>query len=280
MTMSVLLAALLGLIQGLTEFLPVSSSGHLSIIQNIFSLGYDSEEHLLFDVMLHVATLVSVYIVYRKEITAMATDTLNAILGRDSLTDDSGRMKPTIRGVFLLVVATLPLVLVVFVHSLVEKLYYNTFFIAIALAVTGGLLFASTHFNDGKKTEKTATVKDALLVGLGQAIATLPGLSRSGTTITVGMTCGFRKSFAVRFSFLLSLPAILGSTILTLVSALRDGVNWGNIPAYIIGMLVAGVVGYFSLSFFKQLVQKGSLKFFAYYCWAASVVALIVSIVT
>lgn len=278
--MSVLLAALLGLIQGLTEFLPVSSSGHLSIIQNIFSLGYDSEEHLLFDVMLHVATLVSVYIVYRKEITVMATDTFNAILGRDSLTDDSGRMKPTVRGVFLLFVATLPLALVVFVHGFVEKLYYNTFFIALALAVTGGLLFASTHFNDGKKTEKTATVKDALLVGLGQAIATLPGLSRSGTTITVGMTCGFRKSFAVRFSFLLSIPAILGSTILTLVSALRDGVNWGNVPAYIIGMVVAGVVGFFSLSFFKQLVQKGSLKFFAYYCWAASVVALIVSIVT
>ncbi|MBQ4426826.1 MAG: undecaprenyl-diphosphate phosphatase [Oscillospiraceae bacterium] len=278
--MSVLLAALLGLIQGLTEFLPVSSSGHLSIIQNIFSLGYDSEEHLLFDVMLHVATLVSVYIVYRKEITEMATDTFNAILGRDSLTDDSGRMKPTVRGVFLLFVATLPLALVVFVHGFVEKLYYNTFFIVLALAVTGGLLFASTHFNDGKKTEKTATVKDALLVGLGQAIATLPGLSRSGTTITVGMTCGFRKSFAVRFSFLLSIPAILGSTILTLVSALRDGVNWGNVPAYIIGMVVAGVVGFFSLSFFKQLVQKGSLKFFAYYCWAASVVALIVSIVT
>ena len=278
--MSVLLAALLGLIQGLTEFLPVSSSGHLSIIQNIFSLGYDSEEHLLFDVMLHVATLVSVYLVYRKEITEMATDTFNAILGRDSLTDDSGRMKPTVRGVFLLFVATLPLALVVFVHGFVEKLYYNTFFIALALAVTGGLLFASTHFNDGKKTEKTATVKDALLVGLGQAIATLPGLSRSGTTITVGMTCGFRKSFAVRFSFLLSIPAILGSTILTLVSALRDGVNWGNVPAYIIGMVVAGVVGFFSLSFFKQLVQKGSLKFFAYYCWAASVVALIVSIVS
>ena len=254
--MSVLLAALLGLIQGLTEFLPVSSSGHLSIIQNIFSLGYDSEEHLLFDVMLHVATLVSVYIVYRKEITEMATDTFNAILGRDSLTDDSGRMKPTVRGVFLLFVATLPLALVVFVHGFVEKLYYNTFFIVLALAVTGGLLFASTHFNDGKKTEKTATVKDALLVGLGQAIATLPGLSRSGTTITVGMTCGFRKSFAVRFSFLLSIPAILGSTILTLVSALRDGVNWGNVPAYIIGMVVAGVVGFFSLSFFKQLVQN------------------------
>lgn len=278
--MSVLLAALLGLIQGLTEFLPVSSSGHLSIIQNIFSLGYESEEHLLFDVMLHLATLISVYLVYKKEIVSMATDTFNVILGRDVATDDSGRFKPTVRNVFLLFIATLPLFIFVFFRHYIEKLYYNTGFIAFALAITGGLLFVSTKFTDGKKTEKTATVLDALLVGLGQAVATLPGLSRSGTTITMGLSRDFKKSYAVQFSFLLSIPAILGSTIVTLVSALKDGVNWGNIPAYLVGMIIAGVVGYFALSLFKQFVQKKSLIYFAYYCWVMAVIAMIISFVS
>lgn len=278
--MSILLAALLGLIQGLTEFLPVSSSGHLSIIQNIFDMGYDSEEHLLFDVMLHLATLVSVYLVYKKEIDAMALDTVNVILGRASASDDTGRLKPSVRNVFLVFVATLPLFVFVFFKDYIEKLYFNSGFIAFALIMTGVLLFASTHFADGRKTEKTATVLDALLVGFGQAVATIPGLSRSGTTITVGMARGFKRSYAVAFSFILSIPAVLGSTLISLISALNKGINWANIPAYIIGMLIAGTVGYLSLSLFKQFVQKKPLTFFAYYCWAAGIVAIIVAIVT
>lgn len=278
--MSVLLAALLGLIQGITEFLPVSSSGHLSIIQNIFSLGYESSEHLLFDVMLHLATLAAVYLVYRREITAMVTDSVNILLGRENISDDSGRMKPSARYVMLIVVGTLPLIAAVFLRRFIEQLYFKTFFIALSLAGTGTLLFASTFFTDGKKTEKTATVLDAFIVGCGQALATLPGLSRSGTTITVGLVQGFRKSFAVTFSFLLSIPAVLGSTLVTLFSAVKDGINWGDVPAYIVGMLVAGVVGYFSLSIFKQMVQKYSLRIFAYYCWIMAVIALIISIVS
>ena len=277
--MSILLAIFLGLIQGLTEFLPVSSSGHLSIFQNLFGLNYAEEEHLLFDVLLHIATLVSVCIVYRKELYAMIHDTLEVLLGHTEAVSEDGRLKPTVRNVLLLIVATLPLVLIVFVHDKVEELYYHTGFIAFALIVTGTLLFVSTFFTEGRKTEKTATVLDALCIGLGQAFATLPGLSRSGTTITVALSRGYKRSYAVSFSFLMSIPAVLGSALLSLVSAVKDGVDMSSIPAYLIGMLVAGVVGYFALTVFKKIVEKYPLTYFAYYCWAVGVVAAIATFI-
>ena len=270
----------LGFIQGITEFFPTSSSGHLSIFQRILNLGYDSSEHLLFDVLLHLATLVSVCLVYRRELGAVIGDTFELLSGRAGSDETEGRMKPGARLALLIVAATLPLFVIVPFHSQIERLYTNIGFIAFALIMTGVLLYISAFFDDGRKTEKTATVVDALIVGAAQAVATIPGVSRSGATITVGLSRGFRRSFAVRFSFLMSIPAVLGSVVVTLISAFRTGIDWSLMPVYLVGMLVAGVVGYFALSIMRRFITQRPLTYFAYYCFGVGVIAIVLAFIT
>lgn len=277
--MSILMAALLGLVQGVAEFLPISSSGHLSIIQNVFKLNYVEEEHLLFDVLLHLGTLVAVFLSYKNEISVMFKDCADVLTGKAATTEDGGRLRPTVRNVILIVVATLPLVFILPFNDRIEELYYNTPFICFALIITGCLLFACGKLVEGRKNERTATVADAFVIGCSQAIATIPGLSRSGTTITVATACGFRRSYAVQFSFLMSIPAVLGSVLLTLIKTLRDGIVWTNVPAYIVGMIIAGVTGYISIQVFRHITKKTSFKGFAYYCWGAALVSLILSFI-
>ena len=149
------------------------------------------------------------------------------------------------------------------------------------LLVTGCLLFLSDRMARGTKTARTATVKDALLVGVAQGIATIPGLSRSGTTISAGMMLGFDRKFAVRYSFLLSLPAVLGATLLKVIDVATGEVevDLSLLPKYIVGMIVAGVVGYFAIQLVKMMADKGKFGRFAYYCWIVGAVALVASFV-
>ena len=276
--MSILKAIFLGLVQGICEFLPISSSGHLSIFQNLFALDYTADEHLLFDVMLHVGTLAAVCVFYWKDIRSIVTDTVAFANGGGN--GEEGRFKPSVRLLFLIAIATLPLLIVVPFQGAVEKLSGNTPFISFALIVTGVLLYVSGKLAEGRRNEKTASLLDALAVGAAQAVAVIPGLSRSGATITVGLSRGFRREFAVRFSFLLSIPAVLGSALVTLFKAiLVGGIEWSSVPAYIIGMIVAGVVGYFALVLIKKLILSGdTFSKFAYYCWGAGVLSLILSL--
>ncbi len=278
--MSIYIAALLGLVQGIAEFLPISSSGHLSILQNLFKVEYAESEHLLFDVLLHVGTLAALFVFYWKDIKAMVKDSVSFISGNTQDSGEEGRLKPSVRLVFLILVATLPLVVVLPFTDAVESLCANTPFIAFALIITGVLLYVSGKLAEGRRTEKTASVADALVVGAAQAIAVIPGLSRSGTTITVGLARGFRREFAVRFAFLMSIPAVLGSTLVTLLKAIvNGGIVWANVPAYLVGMVIAGVVGYFALVLVKKLLSgPGGFAKFAYYCWGVGVLSLILSI--
>jgi undecaprenyl-diphosphatase len=269
----------LGVVQGITEFLPISSSGHLSIIQNLFGIDYAEEEHLLFDVLLHLGTLFSVYAAYKKELKSMVKDCADVLTGKSASTDDSGRVKPTIRKAILIIAATLPLFIVLPFNDKIEQLYYNTPFISFALIITGLLLYVCGKFTEGRKNEKTATVGDAFVVGIAQAIATIPGLSRSGTTITVGISRGFKRSFAVQFSFFMSIPAVIGSVLLTLFKAIRAGIDWASVPAYIVGMIVAAIVGYYSIMLLRKLLKQNNFNSFAYYCWGAAIATLILSIV-
>ncbi len=279
--MSIWMAAFLGLVQGVSEFLPISSSGHLSIFQNLFNLQYAEDEHLLFDVLLHIGTLAAVFVFYWRDIRSMVVDSVSFIAGNTRDSGEEGRLKPAVRLVFLIVVATLPLFLILPFNDAIGELAKNTPFISFALIVTGVLIYISGKLTEGRKNEKTATLLDAVIVGCGQAVATIPGVSRSGTTITVGLAMGFKREFAVRFSFLMSIPAILGSALLTFVKALTSGsVVWANVPAYLVGMLVAGAVGYLSLVLLKKLVLSGNaFSKFAYYCWGAGVASLILSII-
>lgn len=274
--MGYLTSMFLGLVQGVAEFLPISSSGHLSLFQNL--LGLVEQEDIFFDVLLHLGTLVAVCVVYYRDIADMVRDFFAML--RDLFSSKrAAKSTANTRQVLMLIVATLPLVLVVFIKDRVTNLYGNTIFIGCALLVTGIILFASDRMQKGKKTARTATMVDALLIGLGQTLAVVPGLSRSGTTISIGMMRGFERKYAVRFSFLMSIPAILGAGILEVGDAVAAGIDTKLIPVYLVGMLVAAVSGFFAIKLVNMLAQKGKFGNFAYYCWAAGIIAIVATLI-
>ena len=273
-------AMLLGLVQGITEFLPVSSSGHLSIFQNFFGMTTAEDANLFFDVLLHLGTLVSVCAVYRRDIAAIIRDCAAFVRASGHpVPGQEHRRYPGARLLLMIVLATLPLALVLPIKDYVERLYYSTVFIGVALILTGAMLYVSDRMPRGRKTAKNMGVWDALLVGVCQAVATVPGLSRSGTTITAGISAGLERQFAVKFSFLISIPAILGANLLSLFDALGDGVDWSLLPAYLLGMVTAMVVGYFAIWLVRYIVQKGKFGWFAYYCVGVGILTIILSFV-
>lgn len=263
---------LMGLVQGLAEFLPISSSGHLAIAQNL--LGMKTEVPVFFDVLLHLGTLLAVFVAYWKDICEIVVEFFRGI--RDIAHHTTPKQVPPARRMILLIiVATLPLVAVLPIHEKVQALGDNMVFVGAALVVTGFLLFACDLVRKGRKTAKNATLLDALVVGVGQAIATMPGISRSGMTITAGCFCGYERSFAVRFSFLMSIPAILGANVLSLVDAFKDGIIWAEVPMYMVGVITAAVVGYACIRLLKLIAQKGRFGAFSYYCWAVGLLTLL-----
>ena len=260
-------AILLGLVQGIAEFLPISSSGHLSILQNLFHMSTAENGHLFFDVLLHLGTLISICIVYWRDIAAMVRETIAFFRSARLPAEQRRQQLPAARMVLMIILATLPLFLILPVNDLVEQLYYHTFFIGLMLILTG------------TRTEKTMRVRDALVIGVCQAVATIPGLSRSGTTIAAGMATGLDRSFAVRFSFLMSLPAVLGANILSLAKAAKAGIDVSLLPAYLAGMLVAMVSGVAAIGLVKRLTSKGRFGAFSYYCWGAGALTMILSLI-
>ncbi len=276
--MNIFTSIFLGIVQGLSEFLPISSSGHLTIFQQLFKLNYTEDENLFFEVLLHLGTLVAVFLVYRKDVIPMVKETWQLVTGKGSggKTED-GRITNNVRLTILVGVATLPLVVLVPFSGLIERLYTNLSFVALALLVTGAILYAADRIPKGKKDSRSITVKDVLLVGLAQGVALLPGVSRSGSTISAGIACGLKRSFATKFAFLLSIPAVLGSFVLQLIKALIAGVNWSLLPVYLVGMVFAGVVGYFAIGLMRRFVERCKLTYFSYYCWGVGALVLIIS---
>jgi undecaprenyl-diphosphatase len=270
-------AIILGLVQGIAEFLPISSSGHLAILQNLFGMPTTENGHMFFDVLLHFGTLISICIVYWEDIVSMFREL--AAYSHRGRADDGQTHYPAARLFLMIVLGTLPLFLVLPVNDYVEQLYYHTAFIGIALIITGGILYAADHMAQGRKTEGGMRVRDALIIGLCQAVATIPGISRSGSTIAAGMATGLRRDFAVKYSFLLSLPAVLGANILSLIKAIKAGIDASLIPAYLIGMAVAMVSGVFAIGLVKAIVNKGKFGYFSYYCWTVGLLAIVLSFI-
>ena len=269
------MAIVLGMVQGVAEFLPISSSGHLSLLQHFFGM---EELDTLYNILLHFATLIAVFVVYWRDVVDMIVEFFRGIASLFSRQGGHGNPPEGRRLVLLVILGTLPLFLILPFDDMVEGLGANPVFVSAMLLVTGCILFLSDRYGGGRKTVRTATVRDVLLVGVAQGAATIPGLSRSGTTISAGMALGFDRNFAVRYSFLMSLPAVFGATLLKVVKVAKSGVLDTNLlPMYLTGMVVAGVVGYFSIRLVKLLADKGKFGRFAYYCWIAGVIALIFS---
>ena len=291
--MTIVQAIILGVIQGLTEFLPVSSSGHLAIMKNI--LRVDLETGALYDVLLHVATLVAICIVMRKDIAKLILEFIsivrdvftNFLIFIDRIThkDDQYYIKIMSsayrRFVVLIIVSSIPTAIIGFLlNDIIETVENELLVPGLCLIATAVIILISDFLADGTKKPKDATVYDAFAIGTAQGIATLPGLSRSGTTITACILCGFDRKFAVKYSFIMSMPAIFGALILKLSKISSETVTGGDIAVYIVGMVIAAVVGYFALIFTTKLVQKKSFKYFAFYCFGIGVVSIIAYIIS
>ena len=275
--MTVLTSVILGLIQGVAEFLPISSSGHLAIAQNLLGMQGVTDIPEFFDILLHLGTLVAVLVAYWNDIVDMVVEFFAGI------SDIAHRSTPTPvpparRLILLLIIGTLPLFAVLPVKDKIRGLADNMYFVGGALIVTGFLLFASDRVKKGRKNEKTATLLDVFLVGCTQVIATFPAISRSGMTITAGCFAGFERKFAVRFSFLLSIPAVLGANLLAVLDVLETGIDWASVPVYLIGVAVAAVSGYLSIRLLRYVADKGRFGAFAYYCWGVGILTLVLTI--
>lgn len=273
--MNLFTSLLLGIIQGLAEFLPISSSGHLALAQHL--LGINTEVPAFFDVLLHLGTLLAVLVAYWGDVVEIVQEFFRGV-GDVVHGTTPTPVPPARRMILLIIVGTLPLFAILPIHKKVQALGDSMVFIGMALVVTGFLLFACDLVRRGHKTERSATLADALLVGVGQALATMPGISRSGMTISAGCFLGFERSFAVRFSFLLSIPAVLGANILSLKDALEAGVDWAAVPVYLAGVVASAVVGYACIRLLKLIAQKGRFGGFAYYCWAVGLLTLLLNL--
>ena len=264
--MTVWNAVLLGLVQGIAEFLPISSSGHLAIINNLFKLSNVSDGHMLFQALLYLATLISVCIVYWPELTAMLYETLSLM----NLGPYAGQQKahyPAARCLLMIVLSTIPLFLALPLNGPIQTLYGRNVFIGVCLILTGCMLFVSDKMTPGKKSEKNMGVTDALLIGLCQSVAIIPGLSRSAVTITAGIATGLRRDFALTFSFLMSIPAVFGATVLALIDAVQEG------------MVVAILAGIGAIHLLRAIVRKFRFGSFGYYCWVIGVLSIILHLI-
>ncbi len=269
--MNYLQSALLGLVQGLTEFLPVSSSGHLQIFKRI--LGAEAlTTTLTMDILLHVGTLVAVFLVYYKDIGALIREFFLMIW--DVLRGKPDFKSPYRRFVLMVIIGSVPAGLVgILLKDTISNL--PLLCVGIALFVTAVLMWLSDTIAEGKKTMKTASYPSALLVGLFQAVAILPGISRSGSTITGARAAGYTREFAVKFSFILSIPAILGAALLDAVDVVKSGMLGIEIAPALVGMAVAAISGFLAIRWLLKLVKNSKFHYFSYYCAAAGVLAII-----
>lgn len=271
-------AVLLGLVQGIAEILPISGSGHLSIINNLFKLSDVSEGHMLFGALLRLSTLIALVIVYWPELCAMVWE----LLSFANLGPYAGQERPNYvaaRVFFMLVFGTLPLFLLLPIHERIDALSSRNILVGVMLILTGCLLAVSDRMTPGKKTAGNMTILDAMLVGLCQSVAVIPGLSRSATSVTGGVAVGLKPSFAVHFSLLLSIPAVFGACILAFVKAFQQGIDWPSVPAYLIGMAVAILSSIFSIRILRFIGKRGKFGGFSYYCWVVGVLSIILYLI-
>lgn len=252
-----------GIIQGLTEFLPVSSSGHLSITQHFMNVG---EESLIISIVLHLGTLVAVFCAFYKTIFGMIKEFFLTI--RDIFKGEfswSG-MNDNRRMMFMVVIATLILVPVYFFKDFFTSVEGDgdIIFEGCAFLFTAILLFFSDACTKGFKTGKDMSVKDAITVGLFQCVALFPGVSRSGSTTTAGLFCGLSRETAVTYSFILGIPAILGGSVLEIKDAVGSGMEL-DIAVLAIGFVTAAIVGFLSIKLVKLIIKHDKFKIFGVY---------------
>jgi undecaprenyl-diphosphatase len=264
-------AVILGIIQGLTEFLPISSSGHLVIAQKIFSI--DFQDNHLMNVVLHLGTVVAIIIVFKEELI----DIFKTVFSKRIFYLFNIRVVREDQSLWLIliiVIGTIPAAIIgLFFRDSFILMSGSLVFVSFAFLVTGFILF-STRFIKGhtKDNYNNITMLDTIIIGFLQGIAITPGISRSGITISGGLWRSIKRNKIGRYSFLLSLPAILGANIIEFKRANIIGLEWMPL---LVGFVVSFIFGYWALKVFLSFVNRGQLHNFSYYCWAIGIISLI-----
>lgn len=261
--MDLLYAIFLGILQGATEFLPISSSGHLALAEHY--LGF-RETGLAFDVALHLGTLLSILIYFRNDFILMG----KALLFMKTGTDDAYRLRKL---AFFIVLATIPGVCAgLLLGEASESFLRQPVYVATALGVVGLFLLWGEKSGRHARDFQSITLKDAVLIGLSQALAIIPGVSRSGITMTTGLFRGLNRQAVARFSFLLSAPIIFGAGVYKIPEIFKDGLTNGNFPFYAAGFISAALSGYFFIAFLLKFVRTRTFEIFAYYRFAIAAI--------
>ena len=277
--MGTLEALFLGLLQGLTEYLPISSSGHLTLGQNILGIT-EPEQILPFTVLLHVATVLSTIVILHKEITWIFKG-LFKIAPKENSQSHMQRLNEQQRYAIAIIVSMIPVGIVgVFFKDAVEATFSSMLVVGCCLLFTAALLSFSYYAKPRQK--ENISVKDAFIIGLGQALAVLPGLSRSGTTIATGLILGNSKQKMAQFSFLMVIPPILGEALLETIEMFEMGISASfggiSITSLVVGFLAAFISGCIACKWMISIVRKGKLIYFAYYCLAVGLLTMILSL--
>ena len=274
--MDTLEALWLGLLQGLTEYLPVSSSGHLAIGSAL--LGIESEENLMFSVAVHVATVLSTLVVLGKEIVSLFKGTFSPLQGGTGL----NRLNADQRYMLNIVISMIPIGIVgVFFKDTVEEIFGSGLLIVGCCLLFTAALLAFSYFARPRQRENISAWH-AFIIGCAQALAVLPGLSRSGTTIATGLILGNNKERMAQFSFLMVIPPILGEALLDILKASKESfaAAFGDltVSALLVGFIAAFISGILACKWMIGIVKKGKLIYFAYYCIAVGIITIIASL--
>lgn len=290
--MSLLEAIILGFIQGVAEFLPISSSGHLAIFKNFFGL---EEAGIAFDILLHVGTLVAVFICFWSDIWELIVNGVGIVIDAsknigiyfsnlfNKNKEDYTKKEyvevistPFRRYVMLIIVATIPTgIMGILLKDLIESVSATLIVPGICLLMTSVILLIADNTKDGHENEENVSYKKAGFVGICQGFATMPGISRSGTTVTACLLAGMDRAFAVKFSFIVSIPAILGAAVLDVPDLFETNLTSGDLVNYAVGTLVAAVVGYICIKTMLKIVRNKKFKVFSIYCAVMGLISIV-----
>ncbi len=267
--MDLLQSILLGILQGITEFLPVSSSGHLALARAL--IGRDLEPGITFEIVVHFGSFCSIAVYFHKKIWEILTDLFKSFSPegfrtRRFITDSNTRLS------YIILLSMIPAVIVGFtMKSAIETIFLNPFFVSCMLLITGSLLYATKFVGN---PQKEVDAKRGLMMGLAQAFAILPGISRSGSTISLGLFSGVSRDNVANFSFLMVLPVLAGAMLLELTEIAETGIESAAVISLFAGFLTSFISGYLALSYLIILLKRERIHYFAYYCWVVGVAGI------
>ena len=276
--MNILEAILFGFIQGFTEIFPISSSGHLAIMGNLFGINSDMYNFQMLTVFLHFGTILSILIVYWNEYYSMIQEF--SLLIKAGKGETSGKYHyPSARLFIMICITCLPAVILFPLMKYIDNLYYSSYFIGAMMIVSGIILFISDKLDISNKDERNMTFSDALIIGFCQLVAAIPGISRVGLDMTAGKATGLSKEFSLKFAYLLSVPVAFGMNIVHLATSASNGFLWSDVPLYLVGMIISMLTGIFAMRIVRKSAENGSFHNFAYYNLVAGVLFIILTMI-